>query len=147
MLDGSGRKRYSSVVRAIPLPNLIRLAFALAVPLFFSGCILPGDSASRDVKLSDAMRASANNDRHDLGGDSSRNNSTDVDVRAAGDPAGRRDDRSRDRRAGEENRPARQKKTCEKNGGAARARGNHRRICFHRVAGLVGARAGGGGGG
>ena len=74
-------------MRAIPLPNLIRLAFALAVPLFFSGCTLPGESASRGVKLSDAMQASANNDRHDLGGDSSRDTSSDVDVHVAGDTA------------------------------------------------------------
>ena len=88
MLDGSGCKRYSSAMRVNGLPKPIKLICLLMLPLFFSGCTLPGDSASRDVKLSDAMRASANNDRRDLGGDSSRDNSPDVDVRVAGDAAG-----------------------------------------------------------
>ena len=45
-----------------------KLAFVLILPLFFSGCINPGEQESRGVKLSDAMKASATGNRHDLGG-------------------------------------------------------------------------------
>jgi hypothetical protein len=48
---------------------LIKLAFVLVGTVFISGCVLlPDTDESRGVKLSDAMSASAQGDRHDLGG-------------------------------------------------------------------------------
>ena len=46
----------------------VKLAFMLGLPLWFSGCATPNEHASRGVKLSDAMKASASGDQRDLGG-------------------------------------------------------------------------------
>ncbi len=55
--------------------SVFKPAFLLVLPLFLTGCeMLPDQQDSRDVKLSDAMQASASGDRHDLGGHSSSYN-------------------------------------------------------------------------
>lgn len=53
--------------------SLTRLSLLVAIAVSLSGCISfdSDDSSSRGVKLSDAMHASASNDRSDLGGHSS----------------------------------------------------------------------------
>ena len=53
--------------------NFLKMLTVVVLPLFLSGCvILPDEQESRGVKLSDAMQASANGDRHDVGGRSSQ---------------------------------------------------------------------------
>lgn len=55
MLDPSGRRRYSSAVRANQMLTLPQLAFLLILPLLLSGCLFSRESESRGVKLSEAM--------------------------------------------------------------------------------------------
>jgi len=59
--------------------NFLKALTVVVLPLFLSGCvILPDEQESRGVKLSDAMQASANGDRHDVGGRSSQDSFPDT---------------------------------------------------------------------
>lgn len=56
---------------------LFQLTFMLSMALLLPGCIiLPDESESRGVKLSDAMKSSASGDQHNLGGSSSHESSS-----------------------------------------------------------------------
>jgi hypothetical protein len=61
------------------IPALITLASWLMLPLFFSGCLIPNETESRGVKLSDAMTSSAKGDQQDLGGNKTRETYTSDD--------------------------------------------------------------------
>lgn len=76
---------HSAATPSCPLPALIKLTFALAFPLLLSGCVFPDDARSRGVKLSAAMESSAKNNRQDLGGSSSHENSAAADVNELAD--------------------------------------------------------------
>jgi hypothetical protein len=67
-------------VRANPIPASVTLASSLALPLFLSGCLFPGEPESRGVKLSEAMTSSAKGDRQDLGGRSANETYTSDDT-------------------------------------------------------------------
>ncbi len=71
-------------LRANQNPALTGLTSILAIPLVLCGdFFVPDETASRGVKLSAAMDASAKNDRQDLGGDSNQNCSPDAETHSS----------------------------------------------------------------
>ena len=70
--------------------NFLKVLTVAVLPLFLSGCvILPDEQEPRGVKLSDAMQASANGDRHDVGGHNSQDSFLDpTDTTTASTAAG-----------------------------------------------------------
>ncbi|MEY2409988.1 MAG: hypothetical protein QOF48_2658 [Verrucomicrobiota bacterium] len=73
------RQGYWNPMLDCRVPTLIHLAFVMAIPVLFSGCISTDEAGSRGVKLSDAMAASAKNDPRDLGGKNHPDNDPDVE--------------------------------------------------------------------
>jgi hypothetical protein len=79
-------------VHVNPLTSLLKPTLVLVLPLTLTGCFtLPDSEPARGVNLSQAMQASANGDRRDLGGSSSSDPSPSGDVTLSADTAGSMD--------------------------------------------------------